>query len=227
MSVIDINFDMRTDAGGGDPDATSQTLRRYHRLLWSKTLPNGKTLALDANLKHCELSFSSDCIVHTFSRWKKYQHIISQFPADVIEEFRQNGYSIGGSIIFPNKKVNGEHTINQTRGCKPLINDRFDLTLECIRRHYIKQESPLSQCLDRYKWFFEMFVNFKGYVDFFFLDDLVSSDYSSVKFFIPFNCFTPDNLPRDAKEYLSYKEKNVAFINARNLRIKRWADGNL
>ena len=41
MSTIDITFDMRTDANGGDPDTTSPTLRRYHKLLWSRPLPNG------------------------------------------------------------------------------------------------------------------------------------------------------------------------------------------
>ena len=40
--VIDTAFDVRTDAGGGDPDRYSGTLRRYHQLLWSKPLPNGQ-----------------------------------------------------------------------------------------------------------------------------------------------------------------------------------------
>lgn len=41
-------------------------------------------------------------------------------------------------------------TINGARGCHPLIKDRFDLTLECIRRHYLCDTSPLSAVLDRY-----------------------------------------------------------------------------
>lgn len=226
-NLIDTDFDMRTDAAGGDPDSKSLTLRKYHRLLWSKPLPNGKALILDMNLRQGEYSFSSDSIIHTFSRWKRYQHIISQIPQDVIEEFRHIGYSIGGSIIFPNNKVDGKHTINQTRGCEPLINDRFDLTLECIRRYYNKQDSPLFQCLDRYPWFFEMFIDFKGYVDFFLLQDLVSEDYSNVNFFIPFNDFNIDNLPKSVEEYLQYKENNITFIKCRNARIKKWAEQNL
>ena len=39
--AIDTAFDFRTDANGKDPDSHSLTLRRYHRLLWSKPLPNG------------------------------------------------------------------------------------------------------------------------------------------------------------------------------------------
>jgi hypothetical protein len=43
---IDTTFDFRTDAGGGDPDRYSPTLRRYHRLLWSKPLPGGEPFDL-------------------------------------------------------------------------------------------------------------------------------------------------------------------------------------
>lgn len=39
--AIDITFDSRTDSNGEDPDFASPTLRRYHRLLWSKPLPTG------------------------------------------------------------------------------------------------------------------------------------------------------------------------------------------
>ena len=39
--AIDITSDFRTDSNGKDPDLASPTLRRYHRLLWSKPLPTG------------------------------------------------------------------------------------------------------------------------------------------------------------------------------------------
>lgn len=44
---LDIAFNVYTDANGGDPDSTSPTLRSYHKLLWSKPLPNGRTFELD------------------------------------------------------------------------------------------------------------------------------------------------------------------------------------
>ena len=44
---LDITFNVYTDANGGDPDSTSPTLRSYHKLLWSKPLPNGHTFVLD------------------------------------------------------------------------------------------------------------------------------------------------------------------------------------
>lgn len=36
---IDISYDVRTDAHGKDPDSANAVLRRYHKLLWSKKLP--------------------------------------------------------------------------------------------------------------------------------------------------------------------------------------------
>ena len=62
-------------------------------------------------------------------------------------------------------------TINGARGVNGKIKDRFDLTLECIRRHYTSEKSPLSDTLQRYSPFFNLFENFQGYVDFFLLQD--------------------------------------------------------
>ena len=61
--MIDINFDFTTDSpgywegfwdrndglgyGGSDPDNASLTLQRYHKLLWSKALPNGEIMDLE------------------------------------------------------------------------------------------------------------------------------------------------------------------------------------
>ena len=39
--LIDIEYDFRTDSNGGDVDKCSSTLRKYHKILWSKPLPNG------------------------------------------------------------------------------------------------------------------------------------------------------------------------------------------
>lgn len=42
MATDDVAFDFLSDTPKGkDPDAPSLTLRRYHRLLWSKPLPGG------------------------------------------------------------------------------------------------------------------------------------------------------------------------------------------
>ncbi|MGB7982952.1 MAG: hypothetical protein WCF36_19385 [Candidatus Nanopelagicales bacterium] len=72
---IDVTFNVELDAGGGDPDRTSPTLRRYHQLLWSKPLPDGTEFNLDARtplsyLHHAsavgEFFMCSDSIVHSY-----------------------------------------------------------------------------------------------------------------------------------------------------------------
>jgi len=237
--MIDIDYDFRTDAKGRDPDKHSATLRNYHRSLWSKTLPNGKKFILkDAwneylsyNAGDKEHFFSSDSVIHTYSNensgWRKYMgEIIDKIPRYEIEEFHHLGYTIGAMMIFPRKRVGNKSTINGARGMNCKIADRFDLTLECIRLFYNEKESPLTDVLSRYRWFFELFTDFKGYADFFLLQDMVESDYSGILFFHPFNGFEPWPLPKTVDEYMRYKERSTSFIKKRNLRIKRWADEN-
>jgi hypothetical protein len=87
-------------------------------------------------------------------------HIMSQIDAQEIEEFKKIGYTIGGMLIFPANRVDGKSTINGARGMHPLIKDRIDLTLECIRRYYINENSPLSDTLGRYKPRFSISFSF-------------------------------------------------------------------
>ena len=132
-----------------------------------------------------------------------------------IEDFTRKSYTIGGEIIFP--KMKG--SINQTRGCNPFIIDRFDLTLECIRRFYNNEKSPLFDTLSKNKAFFDLFVNFKGYVDYFYLQDLVSPDYSRVIFWLGNGNFEKYPFPKTVEEYLSWIDKQLLFVSSRNKRI--------
>jgi hypothetical protein len=226
---IDITFDFRTDSAGRDPDQHSPTLQQYHKLLWSKSLPGGRLFELSdthsrAYLRHQselgEFVLSSDAVIATFTRWNSLKHITSQFPEVENESFRAIGYTIGGMMIFPANRVDGRNTINGMRGFNRRIADRFDLTLECIRRHYIGLKSPLDDTLSRYSTFFSLFGDFNGYVDFFLLQDLVTEDYSAVRFFMAFDDFNTTSVPRDRDEYQEYRRRSIAFVEARNRRIK-------
>lgn len=227
---MDITFDFYSDTPKGkDPDSHSPTLRGYHKLLWSKPLPNGfnfdlvdttPKVYLHHQSKLGEFSLSSDSLAHSYSRLKKMLHIIDQIPLDEIDSFFKSCSTIGGYIIFPSKKINNKMTINGSRGLNSSIKDRFDLTLECIRRHYVNEASPLSDTLQRYLDFFNLFRSFQGYVDFFLLQDLVTNDYSSIKFHLPFDSFDDSPLPNDVYEYRLYKKKVIEFISARNQRIR-------
>jgi hypothetical protein len=223
---IDITFDFRRDTPEGkDPDRHSKILRRYHKILWSKRLPTGGLFQLDdATPGHYlhhrsamgEFSLSSDAVIPTF-KWA--QHIKELIPDEELKAFNAIGYTIGGMMVFPGNRIDGKWTINQARGCKKQIGDRFDLTLECIRRHYGDGESPMGDVLARYVQFFDLFVDFRGYVEFFLLQDLVSTDFTAVRFSAPFDNFRRSPIPTDAHEYNTYKSASIAFVEARNRRI--------
>ena len=110
---------------------------------------------------------------------------------------------------------------HQARGCLRKISDRFDLTLECIRRHYLGLDDPsrLGKTLNRYRAFFALFESFRGYVDFFLLQDLVTDDYSAVTFCMPFDDFNTRSVPRNDDDYKEYRRLSIEFIEARNRRI--------
>lgn len=225
---IDTAFDFRTDANRGDSDQTSPTLRKYHKLLWSKPLPNGKFFELDTNMRgrylyHSselgEFVLTSDSVLPTFRRHKRYAHIISQIPETEQKRFDYITYTIGGMMVFPGNKIDRRMTINGARGCNRKIHDRFDLTIECIRRYYAGETSPLYDDLARYDSFFRLYEDFEGYVDFFLLQDIVTNDFSKVRFFAPFDDFVSSPLPSNVEAYKSFRENTIAFVRNRNARI--------
>lgn len=245
---LDVNFDFTTDTpgywdnfwesdpilgwAGNDPDSKSDTLKFYHQVLWSKPLPNGEYMKLSIGKGNDYLTwknfrFGSDSIIVSF-RYKKYIKIleeVSQVVPDYqhfMETFLRKAYTMGGEIIFPKMKGG----INQSRGCNILIKDRWDLTLECIRLHYLGLESPLSEVLNSNKDFFDLFVDFKGYVDFFHLQDCVSDDYEKVVFWLDHDDFTPNPLPQNTDEYLIWIERELQFVEMRNERIRRSLTNN-
>jgi Family of unknown function (DUF6994) len=91
--------------------------------------------------------------------------------------------------------------------------------VECIRRHYSNERSPLSDTLARYADFFALFRDFPGYVEFFLLQDLVTEDYSAVRLFTPFEDFNTSPLPESKDAYIAYRQLAINFIEARNHRI--------
>ncbi len=242
--IIDIAFDFTSDSphywenfwennhglGGGscDPDAWSPTLKKYHKILWSRELPNGQVMQLDDNvgkdyLRWNNFRFGSDSILASF-RYEKYRNIIEAVEKDIpdykkyMEDFLHRAYTIGGMIIFP-KRQGG---VNQSRGCNSFIKDRWDLTLECIRLYYLGEESPLYSVLEKDRDYFELFVDFRGYIDFFFLQDCVTDDYQEV---IPwlgnelkFEYFP---LPKSVDEYKKWISNELEFVEKRNKRIQQ------
>lgn len=225
--MIDITFKTYSDAGGGDPDATSKTLKAYHKFLWSKELPRGRILDLRDDLpnsylyhesEHGVFYLGSDAITHSYRNQKSKQDLIRQVRNEADELF-EIGSTIGAYLLFPNKQINRQPTINQARGVNAYIDDRFDLTLECIRRHYLGIPSPLSKTLTRYQSFFNLFADFQGYVDFFLLNNLIDAQHH-VKFYLPFDGFNSIPTFNGTEDYLIYKEGVTAFVEGRNEKMR-------
>ena len=241
--IIDSSFDFTTDTpgfwdgfwqkkdglgiGGSDPDLYSPTLQKYHQVLWSRRLPNGEVMRLKTGFGPYYLTwkdhrFGSDSIVTSFrnSRCKELVREVSEVFPDYIsfvEDYVHKAYTIGGSIIFPKHR----NSINQQRGCNYLIGDRWDLTLECIRRFYKDEDSPLFNTLTADKPFFDLFVDFKGYVDFFYLQDCVADDYCSVRIWMGKGNFSESPYPQSIEQYLDWVRKQLDFVAMRNKRIDR------
>ncbi len=230
--MIDTTFDFRADAAGKDPDTYSPTLRRYHQLLWSKPLPSGVMFELVPTdrppyyYSHTsgtrEFVLSSDAFIPTYTRYGVPKTVLEQFSAGEHDRFNAIGYTIGGLILWPARPIDRKWTINQARGClRSSIGDRMDLTLESIRRHYGGASSPLADVLGRYHDFFAAFEDFRGYVDFWLLQDMVTDDYSAVRFFTPFEDFKPPAIPQDFDTYREYRRRSIEFVEGRNRRIDR------
>jgi len=231
---IDININMHHDSNNGDPDTRSKLLNQYHFLLWNKKLPNGnffnlkkvgrKVFYLELDVYNNKWLLSSDSIVHTYSYRNSLQSIVSHIDQDYLERFRHLSGTIGGFILFPAKRIQNKATVNAVRGMHPLIQDRFDLTLECIKRYYNGIDSPLYEHLFRYKKYFDLFDNFKGFVDFFLLNDLVDNDYN-IKFWLPFINFDKSSpIPKDTDAYKLFMHNSIDFMNLRNQRIRNYSE---
>ena len=233
---INVTFDHRLDSEGKDPDIYSPTLKNQHKLLWSKPIPDGSIFYLEAEpgkyLLHRsslgEFHLSSDTISHSLRNQKKMQHVISQIPSNQLDYFQSVGSVIGGKILFPGNRISNLATINVARGFNQRINDRFDLSLECIRLHYLGLSNPLHNVLNRYSGYFKLFRDFQGYVEFFLLQDLVSSDLSSIRFLLAHKpSFDLSPIPDSVDSYVQYMNSTIEFVQSRNNRIEDWANKNL
>ena len=218
--------------GGSDPDKSSPMLQEYHRILWSKPIPNGQIMNLKKGsgtyyLYWNDYRFGSDSIIVSF-RYKDYVKMIEEVKKAVgdykkfYEDYLHKSCTIGGTIIFPKH----QESINQVRGKNKIISDRWDLTLECIRRFYKNEESPLKKVLETDRGFFELFKDFKGYVDFFFLQDCVSPDYEKVNIWQGKGDFSENPRPKTVYEYLDFLDKELDFLNKRNARIEEYCRNN-
>jgi len=228
MDKIDINFDFREESKGRDPDRWSPTLQEYHRILWSKPLTNGKVFTLNKTSQNRlyhkselgEFYLSSDMALYGFiSKCHRLEFIASQVSEIELKKFGQLTLNtIGGVLLWPSNRIDNKMTINGSRGFNRLISDRLDLTIECVKRYYLGKESPLSKVFQRYSSFFSLFSNFRGYIDFFLLQDFVDEN-EQIYFSLPFDNFSRQALPQNVDEYRQYRNHTIDLVTSRNKRI--------
>ncbi len=236
MLIVDTTYDVRADSRGGDPDNQSKTLRQFHKALWSKYLPGGKMFTLSDGkrgtyLYHSseigDFTLSSDSIVHTYQKWVQFKAVRRQMTKRDVkrgEYFYEIAHTIGGYILFPSNTIDGSQTINRARGLNSQIRDRFDLTLECIRLYYDGKDSPLYDTLLHYESFFSLFRDFRGYAEYFLLQDITNDNYSRVRFLLPFHGFDSSyvTVPMNLPDYREYMEDSIRFVTERNKRINTY-----
>lgn len=140
-----------------------------------------------------------------------------------VDDYLRKLYTIGGMILLPSFRW----CLNQARGCCRSISDRWDLTLECIRRYYSgEQPNPLYKTFENPAniKFFSLFVDFKGFVDFFFLQDCVTEDYRKVIMWLDTPTLFVDTnpIPKTVEDYFDFINKELTFVNQRNKRIEEF-----
>lgn len=248
MSVVSATIDPDLDFAsyyqdGRDPDRDCERLYLWHRALWGRAVPGVGPFDLEVIYHRgygmslgvpdgAEFWLGSDSIIPTWSApgWTR------RFAADLVaeiardsNEFYRIASTIGGYILFPrNRAGQTGQTINESRGIRSAIADRFDLTLECIRRHYSEPgaANPLGERLAYYDDFFALFGDFDTYVRFFLLDDLVIESRDAVRSLVtghPLAGFSASAVAANAAEYAEYRQRSIAFVTARNERIRQLA----
>lgn len=236
----DLDFASHYDREG-DPDRDCERLYLWHQALCSRPVDGVGPFEIEVShdwsyglmLRSPDgaaFRLGSDAIIPTWSTpgWTY------RFPPDLVAEIQRDvdGFlrvasTFGAYVLFPRNGLGQTGpTINQARGVHPQIADRFDLTLECIRRHYLDpaMESPLANRLNYYSDFFELFGDFDTYLRFFLLDDLVTADRASVRSFLDGEAVTSFPAPAfvvTPSEYTAYRVNSMRFVQARNDRIRR------
>ena len=174
-----------------DPDACSERLYEFHGVLWEKQRKQTEFLNLNIpqivicqksiwfKLNNKNIALGSDSIMNiywhrTSGNMPEIMKKISQTKSnykEFIKEYLKKANTIGGFVLF----TRHNNSINQQRGKRP-IDDRFDLTLECIRRayqyrdFYREDNNPLFGLSEEDKKFFRMFGSFENYAKFFCLN---------------------------------------------------------
>ena len=154
---------------------------------------------------------------------------------EFIWHYLQYANTIGGFVVFPRHE---NPTINTKRGFGK-IGDRFDLTLECIKRYYKDKErsktnyNPVfstlnNEHIEEDKYFFGMFKTFENYAKFFCLSgerNWVNENGQVLNLFDNTSLdnydFSQEPLPTKADQWWTFYDNIMKRLDARNKQIEK------
>lgn len=90
---------------------------------------------------------------------------------------------------------------------------------------YVTEKAAVQKM--SFEEFFDLFVDFKGFVDFFFLQDCVDEHYEKVNLWLGESFFEKNPYPHSASEYLAWIEAEYDFLRKRNRRIEEFCRASL
>ncbi len=207
-----------------DPCDDSLFLKKSIRKMFSRPLPNGQTMELEetsSGFRWNDFRFGIDTVVPSFfstrnrNLSKAYALSETDFRDSVSEYIRETDL-LGAYTIYPvhaNSLIQCIYSNNRIRG-------RWDFVLECVRRHYSGEDSPLYDCMRRDRLFYDLFVDFNGFIDFFYLNDFINSD-GTVKMLLQTELFEMNPVPRNWDEYKKWFGTNIELVKKRNSRMER------
>lgn len=202
---------------------------------------NNKIEKLEKKLEEMGISKYEREKKRCYSAMRQDEHYSSY--KEFIWYYLQYANTIGGFMLFPRHDC----SINQLRGMSDKIQDRFDLTLECIKRMYesgfFVVGNPLFDISAEDKGFFKMFGDgkegFKNYIDFFLLNSWVKEDEEHHYYHVKNLLHTGENedkerniqlldnwdfnqkpLPQDENEWWTFYRNIMDRLEARNKQIE-------
>lgn len=172
-------LDMEKKNSYVDPDRNSIKLYRYYELFLSRELPDGLYFQFKTKRDHGTLqSMGEDIILTGDYIGPSKNDYFNEYNNKKLSEFLKVTRTFAGNIVWPKKQVDNRITVNQYKG--NVFNERMDLLLFELERFYKEFESKdcvfprLGQIFkDHIEWY-KHFVDFNGFINFFYLQDFVN-----------------------------------------------------
>lgn len=185
-------FDKEERKAYRDADAYSAVQYRYYEIFLNKKMPDGteNNFKMQKARSSLELLSTDDQKLTLSCDYigpiKRSYYINNKFDSEGLAKMLVNTRNFAGSIVWPNTKKRN-FTVNQAKGF--LLKDRIDLTLLNLKEYYDSGYKAsecsciqLGQAFEDHEEWYRHFVSFKKFINYFCLNDFVSTDYEIISF---------------------------------------------